>query len=104
MTSIVLQFEAESGEFNSTSQLLFLPVNVTWTPPSHLNGILTNYSVTFRGSLGNDVIFVGPESTARASVYVRPFEFYNVSVVAETGGGTSQAVSDSVQSPVAGKG
>jgi len=105
VTNIQLQFEAESGVFNSTSQFLLLPVNASWAPPSRFNGVLTNYSVKLQGSLGNDVIiFVGPDNMARASVSIRPFEFYNVLVTAETGGGTSLAVSNSVRSPEAGKG
>ena len=104
MNNISLVFEAESSLFDSTSQYLSVAINITWLPPQRLNGIFANYSVTLQSSASDAIYEVtGMDEEVRATVSVKPFELYSVTVIAVTGGGNSTATSDMVRSPEAGK-
>lgn len=105
VSNIVLTFDTAGGVFDSASQLLTTVVNVTWEPPARLNGPNVTYFLDIRHATDADIVHIATvfDEATSATVSIRPFEMYQVTVVAANDVGNSSVASIVARSPEAGE-
>ena len=102
--NLKVSFNTVELDFNSTTQMYTLDMNITWDKPVNSNGVITLYEVTvYQTDSSNDIVYNGATQTNTSvtpSVMVLPFTNYTVTVVASTSGQGKNSVI--VLSPEAG--
>ena len=96
----------EPADFNSSSRMYDLNINISWEPPAYPNGVILGYNYTvMETSNPNNMVVEYTNTTmlsAEHSVMVFPFTNYTVTVVAFTNVGSGDSVMEIALSPEAG--
>ena len=97
----------EPANFSRLSRMYDLSVNISWEPPSYLNGVILGYNYSLMEiSNPNNMIIEYTNTTllsVEQSVMVSPFTNYTATVVAFTRAGSGESVMQVALSPEAGK-
>ena len=99
-------FNTTDLDFNPTTRMYTLDMNITWDEPTYPNGDITSYEVTIsRTNDSTDIIYtsiIPPITSVTPSVMVLPFTNYTVTVAANTSAGLGENTSITVETPEAG--
>ena len=102
-----VSFDPVNVNFNSTSQMYSLVLNISWGEPVEPNGVITSYEVTVAQTDNSSAIVYTNDSltvtNVTQSVMVLPFTNYTVTVTASTSAGQGEEVVTSFESPEAGR-
>ena len=97
---------SEQTTFNSTTRVLTVDIDISWSLPTFQNGIVTFYEVTVIEEGTNTLVCSNDTVTdltvTAESVMVLPFTDYTVSVSASTSAGQGDETTITVESPQAG--
>ena len=96
---------SEQTTFNSTTRVLTVDIDISWSLPTFQNGIVTFYEVTVIEEGTNTLVYSNnsiTDLTVTESVMVLPFTDYTVSVSASTSAGQGDEATITVESPQAG--
>lgn len=70
-------------------------VTLSWSPPEKPNGIIQQYEVTYSNGTYSDT--VNSTSAGVTLRYLKPYTYYNVTVLAYTQHGHGEQISDTLQ-------
>ena len=96
---------SEQTTLNSTTRVLTVDIDISWSLPAFQNGMVTFYEVTVFEEGTNTLVYSNNSITdlnVTESVMVLPFTDYTVSVSASTSAGQGDEATFSVESPQAG--
>ena len=94
---------SEQTTFNSTTRVLTVDIDISWSLPTFQNGMVTFYEVTVFEEGTNTLVYSNNSITnLTESVMVLPFTDYTVSVSASTSAGQGDETTVTVESPQAG--
>ena len=95
----------EPADFNRSSRMYDLNVNISWQPPAYPNGVILGYNYTLMETSNPNNMVVEYTTTTLLSVehgvIVSPFTNYTAMVVAFTSAGGGESVMDVALSPEA---
>ena len=100
-------FDISGSEYNTTSRVYTLNIDISWIEPINPNGVITAYNVTvYQTDDSSDIVYSNDAVTDLAvteSVMVLPYTNYTVTVAASTSAGQGDETTITILSPEAGK-
>ena len=100
-------FIEEGSEFNNSTRMYTLEIDIVWYQPSYPNGVIMFYEVNVTQTDDSGIVVYSnsslPVPNVTESVMVLPFTNYTVTVAASTSAGQGEAHSITIESPEAGE-
>ena len=107
MQNLRVMYTAELTDFNRSSRMYDLNVNISWEAPSEPRGRILAYSYRLVETANTSNVIIAYTNTTDLSVEhnvtVSPFTNYTATVVAFTSAGGGDSVMEVALSPEAGK-